>query len=215
MTKAELLTKITLATGLFIIHAGLIAFATTSRIPVEAKFTKYSPVTVSLIADSLAPQKQWLSLPSRMTKDVASLPLQEIQTTHKEKLPESDLKGTETYNEVASATDLLGTYLPSRLMERRPTPISEPDMQMVKATPLSGFPINLRVYVDRLGKVVEVTPLSVHPLDNDFINDVIAMFRATAFLPGQFGGEDVSSYLDIELTTQLDVPMAVPLESPP
>ena len=93
----------------------------------------------------------------------------------------------------------LAAYLPSSVMERRPTPISEPDMSGLAIGAATGARVRLRLYIDRLGKVVNVVTLVAADGDVDFAAALANMFRATAFLPGQRAGVDVPSYMEIEL----------------
>ena len=81
-------------------------------------------------------------------------------------------------------------------------PISEPDVASVKTDGTSGLPVRLRLYIDRLGSVVSVVPLVAAEADAAFVAALIRMFLATAFLPGQRGGTDVASYMDIELVAR-------------
>lgn len=214
MTKKEFIQKITLVTGLFIIHACLITLATTSRKPVAIQPSKQQSVTVHLLAEPSPLYTQPLQLLPISSEPVSKRQPEKSESALEEKHSASDLKNTEPDTTTSSLTDVTGTYLPSSLMDRRPIPVSEPDMQMVRSTLVSGQAVRLRIFVDHLGNVVEVSPLSSNPLDSDFVEDVIAMFRATAFLPGQRAGEDVGSYLDIELTTQPNIPLILPASTP-
>ena len=101
--------------------------------------------------------------------------------------------------EAAPETEAGETYLPSVLMDRRPTPVSEPDLTIVEGVPSSGLPVRLRIYIDRFGTVVNVVTLEAGILDDEFVIALQKMFRATAFLPGGKDGIDVPSYMDIEL----------------
>lgn len=96
----------------------------------------------------------------------------------------------------------LTAYLPSSAMERRPVPVSEPDLASISTDAASGLPVRLRIYIDRLGNVVSVATLDAADADAAFVAALARMFRATAFLPGQRGGVDVASYMDIELVTR-------------
>ena len=215
MTKKEFIQKITLVTGLFIIHACLITIATTSRKPVAIQPSKQQPVTVHLIAETSPLYTQPTQLLPISSEPVSKRQAEKSESALEERHSASDLKNTEPDTTTTSSlTDVTGTYLPSSLMDRRPIPVSEPDMQMVRSTLVSGQAVRLRIFVDHLGNVVEVSPLSSNPLDSDFVEDVIAMFRATAFLPGQRAGEDVGSYLDIELTPQPNIPLILPASTP-
>ena len=103
---------------------------------------------------------------------------------------------------VSATTNPLSAYLPSSAMERRPTPISEPDIASIQTNASSGLPVRLRLYVDRRGQVVEVVTLVASDADAAFVAALERMFRATAFLPGQRAGVDVASYMDIELVAK-------------
>lgn len=203
--------RITLATGLFIVHVCLLAIATNSTTPREKAVPKSPVVVIRLISETQAslPKNEPISV-STLSRDVA--PIQD----------RNDAIAPPSVGKVSALRDIVeksivakppGIFLPSSSMDRRPTPFSEPDMQMVNATPASGLPLKLRIFVNSLGRVVNVTPISASPLDSDFVDDVIVMFRATTFLPGQSGGVDVDSYLDIELATQFKTLLPVPMPS--
>ncbi|MBC7514262.1 MAG: hypothetical protein H7234_07485 [Herminiimonas sp.] len=114
--------------------------------------------------------------------------------------PDALLTAAEPLPPAAPATSATpNAYLPSSAMERRPTPVSEPDVAALKVASASGLPVRLRLYIDRLGKVVDVVTLAAATSDAGFVLALIDMFRATTFLPGQRAGVDVPSYMDIEL----------------
>ena len=93
-------------------------------------------------------------------------------------------------------------YLPSVMMERRPTPVSAPDLQRIGVKPVSGLPIRLRIYVAPSGQVSRVEQLDVSELDTEFALSVATMFQETLFLPGRLDGVDRYSYLDVELLAE-------------
>lgn len=90
-------------------------------------------------------------------------------------------------------------YLPSSLLDRRPAPVTEPDFRMLGRASTHGIPVRLRLYIDRLGRVVAVLPLTALDRDTAFVAEVAAMFRATAFIPGRRDGVDTAAFMDIDL----------------
>ncbi|WP_326940523.1 hypothetical protein [Actimicrobium sp. GrIS 1.19] len=84
-------------------------------------------------------------------------------------------------------------------MERGPSPVSEPDQSLMTERSVTGLPVRLRLYIDRFGVVVDVTAIQTSEQDQAFVDNLIGMFKATAFLPGRRDGMDMPSYLDLEL----------------
>jgi len=77
-------------------------------------------------------------------------------------------------------------------------PRSAPDLQRLNGLRFSGLPIRLRLFIDALGRVVEVKVLAAQE-DDDTLAAVTGMFEATAFVPGRQAGMPVASFTDIEL----------------
>ena len=116
--------------------------------------------------------------------------------------PQSLLTDLAPQPSTATTPNPLTAYLPSSAMERRPMPVSEPNIASVRTDASSGLPVRLRLYIDRLGNVVSVVPLLASDADAAFVAALERMFRTTAFIPGQRGGVDVASYMDIELVAR-------------
>ena len=175
----------TLATGSFAMHFVLVSIALTplpTRVHTAARFT---PLPVRLISPPVTSG----ALP--VSTGIAGLKAPALVR------PEDLLSPT-----VENTAEARTAYLPSTMLERRPTPISEPDITMLQGLKASGLPVRLRIYVDRFGKVDRVKTLQASLGDQEFANGVRLMFLATAFLPGRHAGIDVPSYLDIELVGQ-------------
>lgn len=183
-----MLEKLLWATGSIGVHAAMVALALAPPTVVPAGVAAQA-VPIRLLAETpprRAPASAVLfaePVPAAMPPDIL--------------LGESELRP----DAVATAS-LLPSYLPSSAMERRPTPVSEPDVASIRTDAASGLPVRLRIYIDRLGNVVSVVPLLASEADAAFVAALTRMFRATAFLPGQRGGVDVACYMDIELVAK-------------
>ena len=97
------------------------------------------------------------------------------------------------------------TFLPADRLDRRPTPVSAPDLRWLDALadqPVSGLPLRLRLFITATGEVVAVEPVEVSELDAFALPALEAMFRDTAYVPGRYQGRDVASQIDLEV--QLD-----------
>jgi hypothetical protein len=102
-------------------------------------------------------------------------------------------------NSAAPESDRPATYLPASALDRPALPRSAPDTHLLDDVPLSGLPLQLRIYIDRHGQVTEVQLLQAHPDDTGALAALQRMFSATAYIPGRLGGQDVASFVDIEL----------------
>lgn len=181
-----MLEKLLWATGSIGVHAAMVAVALAPP-SVEPTGVSASAVPVRLLAE----------LPQRRTSAILFAELLPAPIAPDALLGDSALAPTAT-----ASSDPLSAYLPSSAMERRPVPISEPDVSSVRTDIASGVPVRLRLYIDRLGNVVSVVPLVAAEADAAFVSALARMFRATTFLPGQRGGVDVASYMDIELVAR-------------
>jgi len=78
-------------------------------------------------------------------------------------------------------------------------PRSGPDVAMLQGLPFSGLPMRVRLTIDRVGRVVDVTVL--HSMDGAVVNEAVRrMFLATAFVPARRDGVDAASVQDIEIS---------------
>lgn len=183
-----MLEKLLWATGSIGVHAALVAVALAPP-TVNPAGVAAQVVPIRLLAEA-APRRA----PASAVLFAEPVP---VATSPDTLLAEADLRP------IAVATaSALTSYLPSSAMERRPMPVSEPDVASIKTDMASGLPVRLRIYIDRLGNVVSVVPLVASEADAAFVTALARMFRATAFLPGQRGGVDVASYMDIELVAR-------------
>lgn len=98
------------------------------------------------------------------------------------------------------------------MLDVRPLPKSAPDDRVLDDVARSGLPIRIRVFVEADGGVSNVTVLSHAPGDDDAASAVAAMFRDTAFIPGRLAGNDVASFVDIELSLEPVAAPAIPLQ---
>lgn len=179
-----MLQKILWAAGSVSVHAVLVT-AALSPPAVHPAGIAAQPLTVQLLPDA-----------RRFDGAVSSLVIAGLPAPL---APSPDTLLVSEPPPASAAPAALNAYLPSSAMERRPTPVSEPDIDGLKTGSATGLPVRLRLYIDQLGKVVDVVTLAAAAADAGFVLALSNMFRATAFLPGQHAGGDVPSYMDIEL----------------
>jgi hypothetical protein len=97
-------------------------------------------------------------------------------------------------------------HLPTSALDTPPMPRSAPDEQYVEHVHRSGLPIRVRLYIDAIGSVTETSLLGAAPGDEEAADQVMTMFRDTAFSPGRLQGREVASYIDIELVLEPTLP---------
>ena len=97
-------------------------------------------------------------------------------------------------------------HLPTSALDVPPMPRSAPDEQYVEHVHHSGLPIQVRLYIDASGGVTEASLLGAAPGDEEAAEQVMAMFRGTAFSPGRLQGREVASFIDIELVLEPTLP---------
>jgi hypothetical protein len=187
----NLFQKMALVTGSFAMHVIVLAcLLPDATIHQEKKPPPTAIQAVTVVLTGAAGQNRLPSTPSprapatrsRVASNGAALPTPPKPVT--EALPEPDT------GEV---------YFSAGSMERGPSPVSEPDQSLMTESSVTGLPVRLRLYIDRFGVVVDVTVMQTSEQDQAFVDNLIGMFKATAFLPGRRDGVDMPSYLDIEL----------------
>lgn len=87
-------------------------------------------------------------------------------------------------------------YWPPDSLERKPMPVSAPDAHMLEGFFLPAEMIHLRLFIDERGVVRSVTVKA--PAATAWA-PVTRMFEATRFLPGQRAGQNVASWVEIEV----------------
>lgn len=97
-------------------------------------------------------------------------------------------------------------HLPTSALDVPPMPRSAPDEQYVEHVHRSGLPIQVRLYIDASGSVTETNLLGAAPGDEEAAEQVMVMFRETAFSPGRLQGREVASFIDIELVLEPTLP---------
>ncbi len=97
-------------------------------------------------------------------------------------------------------------HLPTSALDVPPMPRSAPDEQYVEHVHRSGLPIHVRLYINTSGSVTEASLLGAAPGDEETAEQVMVMFRETAFSPGRVQGREVASFIDIELVLEPTLP---------
>jgi len=119
--------------------------------------------------------------------------------------PQPDVKAAaidrvaERRHAVPVVRDPWASFVPSRALDVSPLPRSSPDLGVLTGVPSSGLPLRLRLFVDERGRVVEVRAMQAAVGDDEVIDRLRRMFFETLFLPGKLRGNDVASYMDLEL----------------
>lgn len=90
------------------------------------------------------------------------------------------------------------TFAAPDVLDGPVVPRSAPDLQRLNGLHFSGLPIRLRLFIDALGRVVEVKVLAAQE-DDATLAAVVGTFGSTAFVPGRQAGVPVASFTDIEL----------------
>jgi hypothetical protein len=101
-------------------------------------------------------------------------------------------------------------YLPTLALDMPPMPRSTPDEQFIDAVRKSGLPIRVRLFVGADGVVSSAELLNAAPGDEESAEQVMAMFRETAFSPGRLAGEDVPAFIDIEVVLEPSLSQLIP-----
>lgn len=91
-------------------------------------------------------------------------------------------------------------FIPAELLDHPLVPRSAPDMTLLDGLSFTGLPVRLRLYVDALGRVVDVVVVQADAGDEEAVTRMKAMFLATAYIPGQLHGAVVPARQDIELS---------------
>lgn len=114
-------------------------------------------------------------------------------------MPDGEVVAADSEGDDAQSDPPPTIFLPSKSLDRSPTPISAPDPRKYLTGvdfPTSSF--RLRLYIDAQGAVVNIeTNGEATPLDDQQMEKVKEMFYATAFIPGNLQGRDVASYVDV------------------
>jgi len=186
--------KLGLVAGLAVAHVVCLKVITGSSA------MRLRPQATQLTASQPAATPIWLIAKPQRIGNVPSL-AGGLAKPHQDRLQSNPSLPTDQGFSAPSMIDP-GDFLPSTAMDRRPTPVSEPDVAALQGLRTSGFPVRLRIYIDRFGAVVHVETLEAGLLDEEFALGLHKMFFATAFIPGQLDGSDVASFLEIELVGQ-------------
>ena len=91
------------------------------------------------------------------------------------------------------------SFLPAGELDRRPLPVSEPDIGMLNGSISTGLPIKLRLFINSYGYVSRIDVLVADEGDTQFIERLKQMFFATRYIPGRLNGLDVDAFTDIQL----------------
>jgi hypothetical protein len=77
--------------------------------------------------------------------------------------------------------------------------MSAPDTSRLDGLSFSGQRILLRLFIDVTGRVLDVHALQSAPEDASSVEQIKAMLRDTAYIPGRLQGQQVAVQLDLEL----------------
>ena len=77
--------------------------------------------------------------------------------------------------------------------------MSAPDLNRLHDLIFTGLPIRLRLLIDESGHVVDVVTLQAADGDTENIEQIKAMLKDTAYIPGRLHGTPVGTQLDLEL----------------
>ncbi|WP_156970556.1 hypothetical protein [Andreprevotia chitinilytica] len=124
--------------------------------------------------------------------------LNQVDKTPRQK---TDLKESIHDQEQATQPSMLDAdfmFYPPQEVDQLPMPRSAPDFDSLQGMPSSGFPIDLRIFIDGNGKVYRVVVLKAFDDDIPFANRIADVMLKTAFVPARHGKIDVSTYIDRE-----------------
>jgi hypothetical protein len=184
--KQALLQKAISVIGLIAVHGAFVIMATRPS----------TKLTVGLVSQVNLVDVKIIRPPGAQKQ---ALPLQATPTASQRVAANDTLRGGTHLQPLDSSIAAHSQFLPSYALERRPVPISEPDLNPLSNIATTGLPIQLRLFINRFGKVVEIQIRQAPAADTRFVDQVVERFRATAFIPGRREGIDVPSFMDIEL----------------
>lgn len=90
------------------------------------------------------------------------------------------------------------TYYGPLEVDKDALPYSAPDPDLLADVVVSGLPIRIRLYIDANGLVTGVDALQALADDQQALERIETMLRATRFMPARRRGADVNSYQDLE-----------------
>lgn len=186
-----------------ILGGGLITYFADHRppsgSPTLVKVQLLRPESVSALASSSSAE----SGNTQSTNSVRQSALNDShrKTPSRDEEPPNSPNAEEKVEEKADAPDDTSAFLPTNMLDRRPLPVSEPDISMLNGTTSTGLPIKLRLFIDNNGYVLRIDVLAADANDIQFIEQLKKMFFATRYIPGRLNGLDVGTFTDIQLNT--------------
>lgn len=90
-------------------------------------------------------------------------------------------------------------FVPSSELDAPVVPMSAPDTSRLDGLSFSGQSIQLRLFIDTGGRVLDVQTLQSAPEDARAIAQIKAMLQDTTYIPGRLRGDKVPAQLDLEL----------------
>lgn len=90
-------------------------------------------------------------------------------------------------------------FVPSSALDTPVVPMSAPDTSRLDGLSFSGQRILLRLFIDGTGRVQDIHTLQSAPEDAPAVEQIKAMLRDTAYIPGRLQGKQVAVQLDLEL----------------
>lgn len=91
-------------------------------------------------------------------------------------------------------------YYASKDLDIKAIPITNIDGAKLSQNLYSGIPIELRLYINALGRVVKIERIHLASQDDTFTRELEGLLYKLSFTPAKKGGVDVSSFQDISFS---------------
>jgi len=137
-----------------------------------------------------------LSIKSPSIEKNPLLPLAYVKSFQKK--TDSSPENAQANSSKKSDIDVFSTFLSTDNLERKALPISNIDISMFKDVFVSGFPVQLRLYINASGRVVKIVRRSSLEQDQQMVSRLESLLYEMTFIPARKDNLDVDSYQDIE-----------------
>ena len=137
-----------------------------------------------------------LSIKSPSIEKNSLLPLAYVKSFQKKTDPSPE--NAQANSSKKSDIDVFSTFLSTDNLERKALPISNIDISMFKDVFVSGFPVQLRLYINASGRVVKIVRRSSLEQDQQMVSRLESLLYEMTFIPARKNNLDVDSYQDIE-----------------